>query len=141
MENFAVRAHQFLKQAKAALVAKGYPEATVHATISDSRAFSFYYSVPNSIDPSNNYSGWLGLTFGEDTPEDEFPKIEERAGLRIVEEFSRIPDKKDAPTAAILNLVSKIRELAPEAALPDDWINPIEALAEKLRSNIIEHKP
>lgn len=56
----------------------------------------------------------------------------------LEEELRPIPEAGHAIAGAILKLVEKIRDLAPEAALPEGFINPIEALAEKLRTNILE---
>lgn len=44
---------------------------------------------------------------------------------------------KQAIQASVLRQIESIRELLPEADLPPDWINSIEALAEQLRSNIL----
>ena len=55
----------------------------------------------------------------------------------IADSIHPIIPAKQAIQAAVLRQIESIRELLPEADLPPDWINPIEALAEKLRSNIL----
>lgn len=42
-----------------------------------------------------------------------------------------------AKQAAVLRLVERVRDLAPDAGLPEDFLNPIEVLAERLRTNIL----
>lgn len=34
-------------------------------------------------------------------------------------------------------MLERLRELAPDAGLPNDFLNPIEVLAERLRTNIL----
>lgn len=55
----------------------------------------------------------------------------------VADSIHPIIPAKQAIQAAVLRQVETIRELLPEADLPPDWINPIEALAEQLRSNIL----
>lgn len=43
----------------------------------------------------------------------------------------------DAKKAQVLTMLERLRELAPDAGLPNDFLNPIEVLAERLRTNII----
>lgn len=42
-----------------------------------------------------------------------------------------------AKQAVVLRLIERVRDLAPEADLPSDFLNPIEVLAERLRTNIL----
>ncbi len=39
--------------------------------------------------------------------------------------------------AAVMRQFETIRELAPDAELPEGWLNPIEALADRIRTNIL----
>ena len=55
----------------------------------------------------------------------------------VADSIHPIIPAKQAIQAAVLRQIESIRELLPEADLPPDWINPIEALAEQLRSNIL----
>ncbi len=55
----------------------------------------------------------------------------------IADSIRPIIPAKQAIQAAVLRQIESIRELLPEADLPPDWINPIEALAKQLRSNIL----
>ena len=43
----------------------------------------------------------------------------------------------DTKKAQVLTMLERLRELAPDAELPADFLNPIEVLAERLRTNIL----
>ena len=55
------------------------------------------------------------------------------------EDFSlNIPDASFAMRNLVLEMLDKIRTIMPEVDLPPGFINPIEELAEALRTNILE---
>lgn len=43
----------------------------------------------------------------------------------------------DAKKAQVLKMLERVRDLVPDAGLPSDFLNPIEVLAERLRTNIL----
>lgn len=43
----------------------------------------------------------------------------------------------DAKKAQVLKMLERVRDLVPDAGLPEDFLNPIEVLAERLRTNIL----
>jgi len=55
--------------------------------------------------------------------------------------LSRAKPIAEYDTGKLLELIATAQALSASLSLPADFINPLTAMAERLRSNILEHKP
>lgn len=64
----------------------------------------------------------------------------ERERRELEQKVADIPSPKLARRNYILSLVATIQEMAPDAELPPDWINPITELADQLKDNALTYR-
>lgn len=106
------------------------------------------------LDSSSSLSGsyWLsedrdGTTKKVSIPSDatRSPSYPERTAESVQHAFNvwfddfrqSVLTPTDAKKAQVLKMLERVRDLVPDAGLPEDFLNPIEVLAERLRTNIL----
>lgn len=52
-----------------------------------------------------------------------------------------VKTEKEMRLGKMLDMIAEVQEMAEDFSIPADFINPLTAMAEQLRTNIIEHKP
>lgn len=140
--HFAERNFLNLRMVCTILKAKGYkilggPAVICYAydLCSPATITSIEYAHPEFIEETSREIRFpANAVADEDSDEVE---VQEAFHAWIADSVRTILPAKQAIQAAVLRRIESIRELLPEADLPPDWINPIEALAEQLRSNIL----
>lgn len=140
--HFAERNFINLQMVCAIFKAKGYKIIGDPATVcyaNDLRASgaitSIEFAHPEFIEETRQEIRFPGSAIANDDSNEA--EVQAAFHAWIADSIRPIIPAKQAIQAAVLRQVESIRELLPEADLPPDWINPIEALAEQLRSNIL----
>lgn len=137
--HFAERNHRNLMTLVTILQAKGYTVSSY--TLSSAYAngdggfgsVDYYHSEHEKTTRKTLYIP-SAATADEDSDEAD---VQSAFESYLADYIRPIITAKQAISAAVMRQIETIRELAPDAELPEGWLNPIEALAEQLRSNIL----
>lgn len=71
----------------------------------------------------------------------ESPEHMYAARATKLEEANRVKTEKEMRLGKMLDMIAEVQEMAGDMEIPADFINPLTAMAEQLRTNILEHKP
>lgn len=137
--HFAERNHRNLMTLATILQAKGYTVAAYTnsaAYCSGEGAFSsvdYFHPEHKSATLRTLYIP-SGATAWEDSDEAD---VQSAFETFLTYKVRPIIPAQQSIAAAVMRQIESIRELAVDAELPEGWLNPIEALADRIRTNIL----
>jgi len=137
--HYAEQNSYYLTKLKAVLERKGYKTSGywIDYTYSSSTMALHYYIEGRDTETRKEFIiPYRCVAQPDDDADDKAAKLISFEHCRT--DLERIPDSSFAMRNLVLEMLDKIRTIMPEVDLPPGFINPIEELAEALRSNILE---